>query len=276
MLPSGSRFGPYEVLTPLGSGGMGEVYAAFDIRLAREIVLKVIREETASDPVRIRRFEAEARSASALNHPNIVTIHDIGSSDGVSYIAMERVEGRTLRKILADAPMAPSQILRVAIQIADGLARAHEAGIVHRDLKPENLMVTRDGLVKILDFGLAKLVQPTNATATMSADDNLTVPGLVSFTINGQALKMEPVTEGDDKTFWFIFRDLTSGKETYGAARFVYTEPPKDGKVIIDFNKSYNPPCAFTPYATCPLPTAQNRLNTRVTAGEKKYRGAVD
>ena len=100
MRPSGARFGPYEVLAPLGSGGMGEVYAALDTRLAREIALKVLHEDAASDAVRIRRFETEARSASALNHPNIVTIHDIGSSEGVSYIAMERVEGRTLRKIL--------------------------------------------------------------------------------------------------------------------------------------------------------------------------------
>ncbi len=112
-------------------------------------------EEVASDPSRLGRFEKEARSASALNHPNIVTIYDIGSADSVSYIAMEKVDGKTLRELLFSGPLPVKKLLQVAAQIADGLARAHEAGIVHRDLKPENVMVTKDGLVKILDFGLA-------------------------------------------------------------------------------------------------------------------------
>ena len=115
---------------------------------------------------------------------------------------------------------------------------------------------------------------PTVQVPNMLGDiDELTVPGLVSFTLNGQAMKMEPVTEGDDKTFWFIFRDLTSGRETYPAARFLYMEGPVNGKMMIDFNKSENPPCAYNPYATCPLPPEQNRLRVRIEAGEKTYAG---
>src|SRR5215472_4837955 len=158
-LTAGTRLGPYEVLSPLGAGGMGEVYRAKDTRLAREVAIKVLSPEVAGDPSRLKRFEKEARAASALNHPNIVTIYEIGSADSVSYIAMERVEGSTLRELLVSGPLPIKKVLQVATQIADGLAKAHEAGIVHRDLKPENVMVTKDGLVKILDFGLAKLTQ---------------------------------------------------------------------------------------------------------------------
>ena len=159
-LAPGTRLGPYEILAPLGAGGMGEVYRARDTRLARDVAIKVLPEALSSDPERPRRFEQEAKSASALNHPNIVTVHDIGSENAVSYIAMELVEGKTLREIFSDGALPVRRVLQIAPQIADGLAKAHAAGIVHRDLKPENLMVTKDGLVKILDFGLAKLSRP--------------------------------------------------------------------------------------------------------------------
>ena len=155
-LATGARLGPYEILAPLGAGGMGEVYRARDSRLGREVAIKVLPAELASDASRLKRFEKEARSASALNHPNIVTVYDIGSEAGVSYIAMEKVEGETLRKLLVGGALPVKKLLPIATQIAEGLAKAHEAGIVHRDLKPENVMVTKDGLVKILDFGLAK------------------------------------------------------------------------------------------------------------------------
>ena len=158
-LTAGTRLGPYAILAPLGAGGMGEVYRARDTRLEREVAIKVLPAELASDVERLRRFEKEARSASSLNHPNIVTIHDIGSEGGVSFIAMERVEGVTLRNQMTAGPLPVKRLLPIATQIADGLAKAHEAGIVHRDLKPENVMVTEEGHVKILDFGLAKLMQ---------------------------------------------------------------------------------------------------------------------
>ncbi len=158
-LKAGSRLGPYEVLAPLGAGGMGEVYRARDTRLARSVALKVLPESLSVERERLQRFEKEARSASALNHPNIVTIYEVGTLDGVSYIAMELVEGKTLRELLHTGALPLRRLLPLAAQMADGLAKAHEAGIVHRDLKPENVMVTKDGLVKILDFGLAKLTQ---------------------------------------------------------------------------------------------------------------------
>src|ERR1700720_3714139 len=137
---------------------MGEVYRARDVRLGRNVAIKVLPHSVSLDPDRLRRFETEARSASALNHPNIVTIYEVGSFDGVSYIAMELVEGAPLRAKM-QGPLAVRTLLHIASQIAAGLGAAHESGIVHRDLKPENVMVTKDGLVKILDFGLAKLTQ---------------------------------------------------------------------------------------------------------------------
>src|SRR6476660_96496 len=139
-LAAGSKLGAYEILAPLGAGGMGEVYRARDSRLSREVAIKVLPSATASDPDRRARFEGEARAASALNHPNILTIYDIGESDGTIFISMELVEGRTLRELIASGePLATRKLLDVAVQTADGLAKAHAAGIVHRDLKPENL-----------------------------------------------------------------------------------------------------------------------------------------
>jgi len=170
---SGDRLGSYEIRAPIGAGGMGEVYRARHVRLGRDVAIKVLPAKYVNDPERLRRFEREARSASALNHPNIVTIYDIDEHEGAPYLAMELVEGRNLRAILSDGPLTIERVLELGGQLADGLARAHEAGIVHRDLKPENVMVTGEGLVKVLDFGLAKLVQsgaePESDVATMSA-----------------------------------------------------------------------------------------------------------
>ena len=152
------KFGPYEVLDKLGSGGMGEVYRTKDLELGREVAIKVLRKEIASEPDGLKRFEREARTASALNHPNIATIYHIGEHEGTRYIAMELVEGQTLRELLREGPLSTKKTLALAKQIIAGLAKAHGAGNVHRDLKPENFMVTEDGLIKILDFGLAKLI----------------------------------------------------------------------------------------------------------------------
>ncbi len=160
ILVTGSRLGPYEILAPLGAGGTGEVYRARDARLGRDVAIKILSEAFASEPGRLKRFEREARSASALNHLNIVTIYDIGSSDSISYIAMELVAGEPLRQVLSKGALSVRRLLQIGVQVADGLAKAHASGIVHRDLKPENVMVTEDGLAKILDFGLAKLTEP--------------------------------------------------------------------------------------------------------------------
>ena len=183
-IPAGARLGAYEVLEPLGVGGMGEVYRARDPRLGREVALKVLPEALAADRDRIARFEQEARAASALNHPNIVTIHEIGREGETAFIAMELVDGKTLRELTASGAMPVRRILGIAAQIAEGLAKAHGAGIVHRDLKPENVMVSKDGFVKILDFGLAKLVEPeSGASAMPTLVQPETRPGTVMGTV---------------------------------------------------------------------------------------------
>ena len=190
-LASGSKLGAYEILSPLGAGGMGEVYRAKDARLGRDVAIKVLPAAVASDSDRRARFEGEARAASALNHPNILTIYDIGESGGTVFIAMELVEGRTLRELLASGdPMATKKLLDVAVQISEGLAKAHASGIVHRDLKPENVMVSREGFVKILDFGLAKLTEiaPQEASVLPTAVAAPTQPG----TVMGTAGYMSP------------------------------------------------------------------------------------
>jgi len=163
----GMRFGRYELLQKLGAGGMGEVYRARDHDLGRDVAVKFLSERFAADTDRLARFAKEARAASSLNHPNIVTIHEIGSANGLPFIVMELVEGKTLRNILLTERLSTRRVLDVAAQAADGLAKAHAAGIVHRDLKPENLMVTPDGFVKILDFGLAKLRVPGSEDTTV-------------------------------------------------------------------------------------------------------------
>jgi len=185
-LAPGQRLGPYEVLSPLGAGGMGEVYKARDERLGRFVAVKVLPEELAANPRRLRRFELEARAASALNHPNIVAIHDIGVDGSISYLAMELVEGRNLRDVLLSGPLSVKRLLDLAVQIADAIAAAHEAGIVHRDLKPGNLMVTKDGYVKLLDFGLARRGSPVSSEGEIAAATETsppTLPGAVLGTV---------------------------------------------------------------------------------------------
>ncbi len=181
-LASGARIGPYEILSAIGAGGMGEVYRARDPRLGREVAIKVLPSGFSVDPVRLHRFEQEARAAAALNHPNILAVHDIGTHDGSPYIVSELLEGETLRARLESAtgtptPLPPRKAIDYGIQIAHGLAAAHDKGIVHRDLKPENLFVTLDGRVKILDFGLAKLIEISPALAGTGPSEVQTKPG---------------------------------------------------------------------------------------------------
>src|ERR1700687_879523 len=156
LLP-GTRFGPYEIQSLLGAGGIGEVYRARDTRLQRTVAIKVLSAYVCSDPDLHARFEQEAKAISRLQHPNICVVHDIGSQDGVDFMVMEYVAGQTLDKIIPPGGMATDQAIRYAVQVAEALACAHAAGIVHRDLKPSNIMVDESGLVKVLDFGLAKL-----------------------------------------------------------------------------------------------------------------------
>src|ERR1700726_4641026 len=166
-LATGAKLGPYEVVGPLGAGGMGEVYRARDTRLGRDVAIKILPEKLSSDPVRKQRFEREAKTISGLNHPNICVLHDIGSQDGVVYLVMECVEGETLAKRLEKEPLALEQVLKYGAQIADGLDKAHRSGVVHRDLKPANIMLTPTG-AKLLDFGLAKPAVQLVSGATLT------------------------------------------------------------------------------------------------------------
>ena len=169
-IPPGTRFGQYEIGTQLGVGGMGEVYLAIDSRLDRRVALKILPEKLAENDDRMRRFVQEAKATAALNHPNIAQIYEIGKERGLNYIALEYIDGKTLRHCLADVPPELRKILRWFQYVAEGLAKAHAAGIVHRDLKPENIMIARDGQVKILDFGLAKLIEPSRGSLLSSAE----------------------------------------------------------------------------------------------------------
>src|SRR5438876_4193150 len=164
-LMPGARLGPYEILAAIGAGGMGEVYRARDTKLDRDVAIKVLPQSIATDPDALARFESEAKSVAALSHPNILAIHDFGNQDGVSYAVMELLEGGTLREMLDAGPLSRRRTMDYALQLARGLAAAHDKGLVHRDLKPENVFVTRDGHVKILDFGLAKRVAPSAASS---------------------------------------------------------------------------------------------------------------
>src|SRR5712671_2575635 len=172
----GRTISHYQILEKLGEGGMGVVYKARDTHLDRFVAIKVLPPEKVADPERMRRFVQEAKAASALNHPNIVHIYDIAESDGIQFIAMEYVPGKTLDQMIGRKGLRLNETLKFTVQIADALAKAHSAGIIHRDLKPSNVMVTTDGLVKILDFGLAKLIEPISGdfgdTATMRAEEN--------------------------------------------------------------------------------------------------------
>src|SRR5215469_12667138 len=166
-LAAGTRLDSFEIVAPLGAGGMGEVYRARDTTLKRDVAIKVLPDYWSRDPERLRRFELEAQAAAALTHPNIVSIHHVGQHDGSPYIVTELLHGETLRERLRRDPMRLREVIEESVEIARGLAAAHDAGIVHRDLKPENIFISKDGRVKILDFGLAKL----NPTRPATADD---------------------------------------------------------------------------------------------------------
>src|SRR5262250_519510 len=184
-LQPGSRLGPYEIVAAIGAGGMGEVYRAKDPRLGRDVAIKVLPASFSADADRLRRFEQEAKAAGVLNHPNLTAVHDIGTHEGSPYVVQELLEGETLRAALAGGKLSIRRAIDYSLQIMHGLAAAHEKGIVHRDLKPENIFVTNDGRVKILDFGLAKLVQPEDkAQATnLPTEAAGTEPGVVLGTL---------------------------------------------------------------------------------------------
>ena len=219
-LASGTKLGPYEIQSPLGAGGMGEVYRARDPQLKRDVAIKVITGYTSHDVDRLRRFEQEARAAAALNHPNILSIYQMGTHEGKPYLVTELLEGSTLREELLHGPLPSRKAVDYAIQTMHGLAAAHEQGIVHRDLKPENLFVTKDGRIKILDFGLAKLVQPSSdpgsVAQTMSEG---TKPGIVLGTVGYMSPEQVRSNTTDHRTdlfaFGAIFYEMLSGQRAF-------------------------------------------------------------
>src|ERR1700730_13068396 len=227
-LPAGSRFGRYEILGALGAGGMGEVYRARDTRLGRDLAIKILSRKLSDSKLDVKRFEREAGSASTLNHPNIVTIFELGQVEATYYIAMELVEGDLLREMLRAGPIPLQAVIRIAAQIADGLAKAHVAGVVHRDMKPENVMVSRDGLVKILDFGLAKLVSPnTNPvldleTVSTSETNPGALLGTLPYMSPEQASGLPLDFRSDQFSFGSLLYEMVTGKRAFphhGAAQ---------------------------------------------------------
>ena len=243
-LARGFRVGPYEILGPLGEGGMGAVYRARDPRLDRDVAIKVLRAEVMTDPDRRARFVQEAKAVSALNHPNIVTVHDIGTEGDIAYMVMELVDGQTLDQLVPPGGMRVSEVLRIGAQVADACARAHASQIVHRDLKPANVMLQRDGRVKVLDFGLAKLVEAPGADEAKTM-----VTRTTAGTILGTAAYMSPEqAEGkpldgrsDIFSFGVVLYELCTGKRPFQGtsqasilAEVLKQEPPPPSDLRAD------------------------------------------
>ncbi len=220
-LAAGSKLGPYEILSAIGAGGMGEVYKAKDPRLGREVAIKVLPASFSQDADRLRRFEQEAKAAGVLNHPNITAVYDIGTHDDAPYVVQELLEGETLRAVLSGGRVPPRKAIDYALQIAHGLSAAHEKGIVHRDLKPENLFVTKDGRLKILDFGLAKLThqeegnQATNFPTATAGTEPGVVMGTLGYMSPEQVRGKPADPRSDIFSFGAILYEMLSGKRAF-------------------------------------------------------------
>ncbi|MEK7407209.1 MAG: protein kinase [Acidobacteriota bacterium] len=211
----GRTIAHYQVLDKLGEGGMGVVYKARDTHRDRFVAIKVLPPEKVADPERKRRFVQEAKAASALNHPNIVTIHDITSDAGCDFIVMEHVAGKTLDQLIGRKGLKLSEALKCAVQMADALAKAHAAGIIHRDLKPGNVMVTGDGLVKVLDFGLAKLTEPLTGEEAPTQTAEGTIVGTVAYMSPEQAEGKPVDTRSDIFSFGSVLYEMLTGQRAF-------------------------------------------------------------
>src|SRR6266853_1547195 len=243
-LSAGTRLGPYEILAPLGAGGMGEVYRARDKKLDRDVAIKVLPESVAADPDALARFEREAKAVAALSHQNILAIHDFGNQDGIAYAVTELLEGETLREKLDEGPIPQKQAVGYALQVARGLSAAHEKGVVHRDLKPENVFVTRDGHVKILDFGLAKRVEAvvpgerTSAPTSSGHTQPGTVMGSVGYMSPEQVRGLPVDHRSDIFAFGVILYEMLTGKRAFKAE--------EDAETMHAILKSEPPPIPVT------------------------------
>src|SRR5271165_6031680 len=216
-LAPGTRLSQYEILSPLGAGSMGEVYRARDTRLGRDVAIKVLPELASTAPDRLQRFEVEAKAAAALNHPNILAVYQMGTYAGVPYLVSELLEGKTLAETVRRGPLPLRKAIDYGVQIAHGLAAAHEKGIVHRDLKPDNLFVTKEGRIKILDFGLAKVIPPNDPAANPAP--TLTLPGVAMGTVGYMSPEQVRGLETDYRTdifaFGAILYEMVMGRRTF-------------------------------------------------------------
>lgn len=221
VLTTGTKLGSYEILSVLGAGGMGEVYRARDTALGRDVALKILRPGAVQDADRLRRFRQEAQAAAALNHPNIMAIHFVGEHDGTPYIVAELLEGESLRECLRAGALPVRKCMDYALQIAEGLAAAHEKGVIHRDLKPENIFITKDGRVRILDFGLAKLTRPdaiapdaSSLTLTQGSTQGV-VLGTVGY-MSPEQVRGKPLdSRSDIFSLGVILCEMLSGKNFF-------------------------------------------------------------
>ncbi len=264
----GSRFDRYEIIAPLGAGGMGEVYLARDSRLERKIAIKLLPPEFLRDPARLQRFETEAKAVSTLNHPNIITIHEIGDADDRLFITTEFVEGQTVRQMLSRGRIAPQLTIEIAIQIASALAAAHQAGIVHRDIKPENVMIRPDGIVKVLDFGLAKLTErqpvdsdPEAPTAQLLDTDPGTVMGTATYMSPEQARGLRVDARSDIFSLGVVLYEMLTGM------------PPFDGPTPADIMSqvlNHEPPQLST--LAGGIPVELQRIVTKAMRKDREER----
>ena len=272
-LTAGTRFGPYEVQSPIGAGGMGEVYRAKDTRLDRTVAVKILPSHLSDNPEAKQRFDREARAISSLNHPNICTLHDVGHQDGIDFLVMEFLEGETLADRLRKGPLPTEQVLKIGIEICEGLERAHKSGVVHRDLKPGNVMLTKTG-AKLMDFGLAKAT-PSSAslasslTMTMpSADQPLTAQGTIVGTFQYMSPEQAEGKEADARSDIFalgsMLYEMTTGKRAFTGksqasivAAILASEPPP-----ISLAQPMSPPALEQVVKTCLAKDPEDRFQT--------------
>src|ERR1700677_2639558 len=272
-LTAGTRFGPYEVQSPIGAGGMGEVYRAKDTRLDRTVAVKILPSHLSDNPEAKQRFDREARAISSLNHPNICTLHDVGHQDGIDFLVMEFLDGETLADRLRKGPLPTEQVLKIGIEICEGLERAHKSGVVHRDLKPGNVMLTKTG-AKLMDFGLAKATM-TGASLTSSltrtvpsADQTLTARGTIVGTFQYMSPEQAEGKEADARSDIFalgsMLYEMTTGQRAFTGksqagivAAILASEPPPISTV-----QPMSPPALEQVVKTCLAKEPEDRFQT--------------
>ena len=274
-LTSGVHLGRYEIRSKIGEGGMGEVYLAQDTELERTVALKVLPAGVAANQQRMNRFVQEAKAASALNHPNILTIHEIGRADATRFIATEFIDGETLRQRMRNAPLKLGDVLDVAAQVAGALSAAHAAGIVHRDIKPENIMLRRDGIVKVLDFGLAKLSEKADrgtvdaeaATKALVQTEPGVVMGTAAYMSPEQARGLVVDARTDIFSLGVVIYEMVAGRAPFGGAT-------RSDLIVALLERDPPPLARFTPEA----PAELERLVMKALAKdrEERYQTAKD